>query len=285
MIINRQTTALVVDSTADLTEELAADPNVTMVPLTVYFGDEAFLDWVDIRPDEFYEKLKSAPQLPRTSQPSAGVFLEEYKKLRQKYERVYSVHLSSHLSGTWASAEVARGEIDGVEVVDSEMATCGISLLVDRLLALMDKGVSEEEFKAYIEQFRKNKVLLFLPTTLDQLAKGGRIGRAQHLLGTLLNVKPVLSVVDGVVDAHKKVKGLRQALEAMRDGVVNATQPGKPVYVALAHALNEETLAQFRELLEAVPDRDIQIRLTTVVGAVIGTYAGPGAIAVGVIQG
>ena len=157
---------------------MAADPNVTMVPLTVYFGEEAYLDWVEIQPDEFYRKLAAAPQLPRTSQPSAGAFLEEYKRLRQKYERVYSVHLSSHLSGTIASAEVARQQIDGVELVDSEVATCGVSLLVDRLLALMDKGVSEEEFKAYIEHFLKNKVLLFIPTTLDQLAKGGRIGRA-----------------------------------------------------------------------------------------------------------
>jgi DegV family protein with EDD domain len=284
MIINRQTTALVVDSTADLPKHLAADPNITMVPLTVYFGEESYLDWVEIQPEEFYRKLAASPQLPRTSQPSAGAFLEEYKRLRKKYERVYSVHLSSHLSGTIASAEVARGQIDGVEVVDSEMATCGLSLLADRLLALMDKGVPEEEFKAYIQHFVEKKVLIFIPTTLDQLAKGGRIGRAQHLAGTLLNVKPVLTVIGGVVDVLKKVRGLGQALEAMRDGVLEGTEPGKTVYVALAHGLNEELLGQFRQLLEAVTDRDIQIRLTTVVGAVIGTYAGPGAVAVGAIQ-
>ena len=284
MIINRQTTALVVDSTSDLPSHMAADPSITMVPLTVYFGDEAFLDWVDIQPDEFYRKLAAAPQLPRTSQPSAGAFLEEYKRLRQKYERVYSVHLSSHLSGTIASAEVARQQIDGVELVDSEMATCGVSLLVDRLLALMDKGVAEEEFKAYIEHFLKNKVLLFLPTTLDQLAKGGRIGRASHLVGTLLNVKPVLGIVDGVVDVYKKVRGLGQALEALRDGILEATEPGKTAYLALAHGLNEELLGELRHLLEEVDDRDFQVRFTTIVGAVIGTYAGPGAVAVAAIR-
>jgi DegV family protein with EDD domain len=284
MIINRKTTALVVDSTADLPSGMAADPNITMVPLTVYFGEEAFLDWVDIQPQEFYAKLAASPQLPRTSQPSAGAFLEEYKRLRKTYERVYSVHLSSRLSGTWASAEVARGQIDGVEVVDSEVATCGTTLLLDRLLALMDKGVPEEEFKAYIEHFIKNKALLFVPTTLDQLAKGGRIGGAAHLMGTLLNVKPVLTVIEGRVEPFKKVRGLSQALEAMRDGVLEATQPGKTTYVALAHGLNEETLAQFRALLEEVTDRKIEIRLTTIVGAVIGTYAGPGAVAVAAIQ-
>lgn len=284
MIINRQTTALVVDSTSDLPSHMAGDPNVTMVPLTVYFGDDGYLDWVEIQPEEFYRKLEAAPQLPRTSQPSAGAFLEEYKRLRQKYERIYSVHLSGHLSGTMASAEVARQQIDGVELVDSEMATCGVSLLVDRLLALMDKGVPEEEFKAYIDHFLKNKILLFLPTTLDQLAKGGRIGRASHLVGSLLNVKPVLGIVDGVVDVYKKVRGLGQALEALRDGVLEGTDPGKKAYLALAHGLNEDLLAQLRQLLEAVDDRDLQIRFTTIVGAVIGTYAGPGAVAVAAIK-
>ena len=197
---------------------------------------------------------------------------------------MYSVHLSSKLSGTIASAEVAKQQVDGVEVVDSEVATCGVSLLVDRLLALMDKGVSEEEFKAYIEHFIKNKRLLFIPTTLDQLAKGGRIGKAQHLMGTLLNVKPVLTVIDGAVDVHKKVRGMSQGLEALRDGILEGTEPGKPVYVGLAHGLNEELLAQLRKLLEETPDREIQVRLTTVVGAVIGTYAGPGALAVAAIQ-
>jgi DegV family protein with EDD domain len=284
MIINRKTTALVVDSTADLTEQMAADPNLTMVPLTVYFGEDAYLDWVEIKPEEFYARLASAPQLPRTSQPSAGAFLEEYKRLREKYERVYSIHLSSRLSGTIASAEVARGQIDGIEVVDSEVATCGVSLLIDRLLALMDKGVSEEEFKEYIEHFRKHKLLVFMPTTLDQLAKGGRIGKAQHLAGTLLNVKPILMVEDGVVDAYKKVRGLGQALEAMRDALLEATEAGRTVYVALAHGLNEEILGQFRQLLGEIDDREIQIRFTTVVGAVIGTYAGPGAVAMAAIQ-
>jgi DegV family protein with EDD domain len=284
MIINRQTTALVVDSTADLPQSMLADPNVTMVPLTVFFGDLGYLDWIEIQPEEFYKKLAESPALPRTSQPSAGAFLDEYKRLRQKFERVYSIHLSSKLSGTIASAEVARQQVDGVEVVDSEVATCGVSLLVDRLLELMDKGVPEEEFKAYIDHFLQKKLLLFIPTTLDQLAKGGRIGKAQHLMGTLLNVKPVLIVTDGVVDVHKKVRGMTQGLEAMRDAILEATDPGKPVYIALAHGLSEEPLAQLRQLLEAVTDREMNIRLSTIVGAVIGTYAGPGAVAVAAIQ-
>lgn len=284
MIINRENTAVVVDSTADLPEYLAKDPNLTLIPLTVYFGEEAFLDWVEMEPPEFYERLSKAPELPRTSQPSAGAFLEQYTRLRERYERVYSVHLSSQMSGTIASAEVARSQIDGVKVVDSQLATGGIALLVDRIMERVDRGTTEEELDAYIERFQKEKVFYFLPTTLDQLYKGGRIGKASHLVGTMLNIKPVLTIEEGVIDVYKKVRGVRQALEVMRDGLVEHTRPGATTYVSLSHGLNEPVLNQLRELIEGVADRDIQIRLTSIVGAVIGTYVGPKAVAVCFIQ-
>ncbi|MFH1834467.1 MAG: DegV family protein [bacterium] len=284
MIVERGTTAIVVDSTADLPDYLAADPNISMVPLTVYFGEEAYLDWVEIKPVEFYERLVTAAELPRTSQPSAGAFLEEYRRLRERYERVYSVHLSRQLSGTCASAEVAQSQIDGVKVVDSQLATGGIALLVDRLVELLDRGTPEEEFDAYIDRFVAGKTFYFLPTTLDQLLKGGRIGRASHLVGTLLNIKPVLSIDEGVVDVYRKVRGLRQALEVMRDGLLERTQPGLITYVSLSHALNQPVLEQLRELVEGATDREIRIRLTSVVGSVIGTYAGPGAVALCFVQ-
>ncbi len=284
MIINRETTAIVVDSTADLPEHLANDPNISMVPLTVYFGEEAYLDWVELKPEEFYQRLKTSPSLPRTSQPSAGAFLERYKALRERFDRIYSVHLSSKFSGTCASAEVAQSQVDGVRVVDSELATGGIALFVDRLLDRLDRGTPEEEFEAYIERFRREKIFYFLPTTLDYLYKGGRIGRASHLVGTLLNVKPVLAIEGGVIDVYRKVRGLSQALQVMRDGLVENTVPGKTTYVGYAHALNEPVLAQLRELVESVPDRDIQVRTVSIVGSVIGTYVGPGAVSLSFIQ-
>jgi len=284
MIIDRSTTAIVVDSTADLPDYLARDPNITMVPLTVYFGEEHFLDWVELEPAEFYERLKVAPELPRTSQPSAGAFLERYRELRERYQRVYSVHLSGKLSGTIASAEVAAGQIDGVKVVDSELATGGIALFIDRIIDRLDRGIPEEEFEAYLEKFVAEKIFYFLPTTLDQLYKGGRIGRASHLVGTLLNIKPVLIIDGGVIDVYKKVRGVRQALEVMRDGLVQNTKPDLATYVSLSHGLNPPVLEQLRELVLGVTDRNIEIRLTSVVGSVIGTYVGPDAVALCFIQ-
>jgi DegV family protein with EDD domain len=284
MIVDRTTTAIVVDSTADLPDYLASDPNISMVPLTVYFGDEAYLDWVELKPHEFYERLKTSPVLPRTSQPSAGAFLDRYRSLRERYERVYSVHLSSKFSGTCASAEVAQSQIDGVRVVDSELATGGIALLVDRLVERLDRGTPEEEFDAYIARFLAEKTFYFLPTTLEYLHKGGRIGRASHLVGTLLNIKPVLSIDDGVIDVFKKVRGVTQALEVMRDGLLEHTQPGRATYVSLSHAYNEPALTQLRGLIEAADDRDIRLIPTSIVGPVIGAYVGPGAVALCFVQ-
>ena len=179
---------------------------------------------------------------------------------------------------------MAQGQIDGVKVIDSELATGGTALLVDRMLERLDRGTPEEEFDAYIDRFVAEKTFYFLPTTLDQLYKGGRIGRASHLMGTLLNIKPVLTIVEGEIDVYKKVRGVRQALEVMRDGMVEHTRPDLTTYVGLMHGLNEPALEQLRELILGVEDRRVEIRFTSVVGAVIGTYVGPQAVALGFIQ-
>jgi DegV family protein with EDD domain len=284
VIVSRATTALVVDSTADLPDELAADPNLTLVPLTVFFGEESYLDWVELKPREFYEKLAAAPRLPTTSQPAPGVWIEIYTKLRERFSRVYSVHLSSHFSGTYETARMIAAEMDGVKVVDSQLATGGFALLVDRMMARIDQGIPEEEFDAYIDCFLANKTFFFLPTSLDYLYKGGRIGRASHLVGTLLNIKPVLMIEDGVADVYKKVRGTRQALEAMRNGLLERTDPGSDVFANLSHGYNLALMEQLRESLEAVDDRRVHLRPPSIVGSVIGTYIGPGALGLGFIQ-
>ena len=289
MILDRSNTALVVDSTADLPDSLANDPNLTIVPLTVFFGDEAYLDWVELRPEQFYQKLTTYPALPRTSQPAPAVWFELYTKLRRKYERVYSVHLSAEFSGTFQTArmvadEMAADGIGGVRVVDSRLATGGIALLVDRMMERIDRGTAEEEFEAYLEYFRRHNTFVFLPTTLDYLYKGGRIGRASHLVGTLLNIKPVLTIEDGVADVLKKVRGVPQALETMRDCLLERTEPGSDVYANLSHGMNLPGMERLQGLVTAIADRRIHLRPPSIVGSVIGTYAGPAAVGLGFIQ-
>lgn len=284
MIIDRTTTALVVDSTADLPDNLVHDPNLTVVPLTVFFGEEAYLDWVELEPEQFYEKLVAGPTVPTTSQPAPGVFAELYSRLREQYQSVYSVHLSAEFSGTCETARAAAAEIDGVTVVDSRLATGGIALLVDRMMERIDRGVPQEEFDAYIEYFHANKTFIFLPRRLDYLYKGGRMGRASHLFGTLLNIKPVLTIEDGVADVYKKTRGLRQALEMMRDCLLERTEPGADVYANLSHGVNLPDMERLRDLLLAVSDRRIHLRPPSIVGSVIGLYVGPGAVGLTFIQ-
>lgn len=284
MILNRQSTALVVDSTADLPDSLSADPNITVVPLTVHIGNESYLDWLELTPDAFYRKLSTCQGLPRTSQPAVGVFRQIYQGLRECHSHVYSIHLSSEFSGTYTSACMAQQDVEGVTVIDSRLATGGIALLVDRLMARLTSGIEKADLDAYISRYISERGFFFIPETLDYLAKGGRIGRAAHLMGTLLSVKPVLQIKDGMADAYKRVRGMRQALNALRDALVQHTQPGRPVYVALMHALNLPLLERLREAVGAIPDRDIEIRLTSIVGPVIGTYSGPGAVGICFIQ-
>jgi DegV family protein with EDD domain len=289
MILNRSNTALVVDSTADLPEGLAADANITIVPLTVSFGEEAYLDWVELGPEQFYRKLASSSQLPHTSQPAPGVFSDLYGRLRGRFERVYSVHLSAEFSGTFETARMVAEEMaaDGkgvIRVIDSRLATGGFALLVDRMIERIDRGTDEKEFEIYLEYFRQNNTFVFLPTTLDYLYRGGRIGRASHLVGSLLNIKPVLMIDDGVADVYKKVRGVPQALQIMRDCLLDRTKPGSDVYAGLAHGMNLPLLERLQELVTGVADRRIHLRPPTIVGSVIGTYAGPGAVGLGFIQ-
>lgn len=284
MILDRHTTAIVVDSTSDLPPDLVGDSNLTMVPLTVYFGEEAFLDWVQLKSAEFFRKLATASELPKTSQPPVGEFVQVFKTLREQYARVYSIHLSSKFSGTYESARIAALEVDGVKVIDSRYATGGLALLIDRLVERLDRGTSEEEFDAYIARYLKEATFLFIPDTLDYLHKGGRIGRASHLIGTMLSIKPVLTIDDGMVSVYKKARGSRQALNIMRECLLERTLPWRDTYVGLTHSFNEPLLQQVKDMVLDAPDRIVHLRGTSVVGSVIGTYIGPGAVGVGFIQ-
>jgi DegV family protein with EDD domain len=281
--LDRTNTAILVDSTADMPPYLAEDPNVSMIPLLVRFGEETYRDWIDMKPEQFFPKLKAAPELPTTSQPSVGAFIQEYQRLRAAYDHVYSIHLSAHLSGTIASATLAAEEVDGVVVIDSLDVCHSLSLLVDRLLSKLDGGTTHEEIMAYIEHYKSTRGMLFLLSTLDYIYKGGRIGRASHLMGGLLNVKPILTFVDGSVEPYKKVRGDRKAFETMVEYFLERTVPGKPVYLALGQAEWPERLETLLEMLEAT-GRQIDLRMKGQIGSVIGTYSGPGAIVVFFVQ-
>jgi DegV family protein with EDD domain len=283
VIIDRDTTALVVDSTADLSDGLLHDPNVTVVPLTVFIDGRPYLDGVDLTPEQFFEKLVAAPVLPTTSQPSPGTWLEVFRRLRERYRRVYSIHMNGSYGGSYATACLAAAQIDGVTPIDSQLVSNGEALLVDRLLARLDAGTPEDEFAAYIEHFRAHETFFFLIDDLYYAHTGGRLGRASYLVGNALHIKPILFLDDGITEIFRKARGWRAGLRTMRDGFVERTQPDRDTHVMLGHALNPTGLADLQELVMAT-DRRIHLRPPSVVGSVIGVHAGPRTLGLAFIQ-
>lgn len=273
--LTRANTCILVDSTADMPESLAADPNVRMIPLLVRFGDEIYKDWIDITPPVFYSKLRAAKELPTTSLPSVGEFTDTYRRLKETWPYIFSIHLSSKISGTFDSATVAAEAFEDVTVVDSEICSLGVSLLVERMLLKLEQGVDYAALAEYVEWFKRTRGMLFLLDTLEYIAKGGRIGRAASLAGSLLSIKPILTFTDGLVTPFKKARGEKKALQLIVDTFLEDTKPGSPVIATIGHGDDIEKAEELRRLIEAT-DRDVDMRFIGYVGSVIGTYGGPG---------
>jgi len=273
---------LVVDSTCDLTPEWLAAHDITMVPLTVLFGSEEFLDWVELRPDEFYEKLASYPGLPKTSQPTPAAFSEAYASLAQQgCEEIVSIHLSGPLSGTIQSATLAAAEAPvPVHVVDTHKVTQAVALCIIEAMSARDAGASAEEIADVARRAAQNTRLFFLLDTLDYLVKGGRAGKAQALAASLLNIKPVLEMnADGIIEPFKKVRGERQAIQALVDTVVEDAARLGHLKLGLLHACHPDRMTNLKQLI-LDSGADVEIVTEGTIGAVIGTYAGPGALGV-----
>jgi DegV family protein with EDD domain len=275
--LTRHNTAIVLDSTADFPDAQIRFPNMRVVPLYVRFGEESFRDYVELDPRDFYRRLKLAPELPTTSQPTPQDFVSTYHAL-SGYERIYSLHISARLSGTFQSASLASAEEgERIRLVDTESASVGIGMLALAVQDLLGRGTTDEEIEALAERYKKEAGLLFTVDTLEFLAKGGRIGRARALAGSLLNVKPILTIEAGEVVPLTRVRGRQKALDEFRKRFEAATTDGPGLAVGIAHAEAEETVEQLRELV-AKARPQAEIRLVTSLGAVVGTHAGPGTV-------
>jgi DegV family protein with EDD domain len=276
--LTAENTAIVLDSTADFPEAPNRFPNMRVVPLSVHFGDESFRDGVDIHPDEFYARLASAPQLPTTSQPAPAEFLAAYEELAG-YERILSLQISATFSGTYASAQAAAESLgDGrVRVVDTRTVSAAITVLALAIQRRLARGTSDEEVDELVARFQAAAGLLFTVDTLEYLAKGGRIGRAAAFAGTLLNVKPILTIRDGELVPLKRVRGAQKALDEFRDAL--EALPDRPeLRLALAHVAAPGRLDALRGIVDQVrPNATVEV--STALGAVVGTHAGPGALA------
>jgi len=281
-LLTLDNTAIVTDSTCDPPVGYFERENLRLVPLKVHFGDETYRDGVDLTSDAFFEKLAGSEVMPTTSQPTVAEFDACYRELRQRYEHVFSLHLSRLMSGTFEAATMAAREHGSVEVYDTRKVSVVVTLLIDRLLARLEQGIEADDFRAYIDSFDERSGLVFQVATLEYLRRGGRIGRAQSMVGDILGIRPVLHCDDGEVTAYAKVRGERKALAAMTTYLEERTSLDDTIFACLFHAGAPQALEPLRErLLAARPQTEFV--LTSKVGAVVGTHAGPGTFAYGMI--
>jgi len=280
MELTRQNTAIVLDSTSDFVDARERHSNMRVVPLYVLFDGEPFRDQVDIDSAGFYERLARASSLPTTSQPTPADFLACYEELvREGFERIWSLHLTSKLSGTHESAVRAAAELGGdrVRVVDTETASLACALLAEAIDRRLERGTTDEEIEGLVERFLRENGVVFTVGTLEYLQKGGRIGKGQALAGSLLNVKPILSVEDGVIVPVARARGRQKALQEFERLFTAETEDREGLHLAIAHANAPEWIDVLTELATRSRPK-ATIDLVEPLGAVVGTHAGPGAV-------
>lgn len=263
------TTAIVTDSTTSLQPEVRERPDLRVVPLSFHFGaEETYLDKVDMTDREFYERLREAEEFPTTSQPPAGAFVEAYEEL-SAYDDVLVITISRQLSGTYESATAAQGMVERpVEVLDSRSAEMGSGLIVRAALRAIDEGRDFREVRRAAEEAIRDVEVFFAVGTLEYLHRSGRIGRAQKLFGTALNIRPVLTLVEGTVTPYKRVRGRKKQIAALVEEVKPAIEAGKTPYFGHVDA---------RESLDGLlSELGIEEPLVAEIGGVVGSHVGPG---------
>ncbi len=278
MRLTAANTAVVVDSTADFPESEQRFANWRVVPLYVRFGAESLRDYEEIKPSEFYARLRTVGELPTTSQPTPGDFVAAYEALAD-YERVLSLHISGRLSGTIESARMAAQQVDGdrIRIVETGTASAAVAMLGLAIQRRLERGTSDDEVDELVERYRREAGLLFTVDTLEYLARGGRIGKARAFAGQMLKIKPILTIRDGEVLPVKRVRGNQKAFMEFVTEFTGSTRDEPGLRVGIAHADAPERAQALIEMVERERPQ-AEIELVTSLGSVVGTHAGPGTV-------
>ena len=269
---------IVTDSTADLPPALAAELGITVVPVYLRFGDEVFRDRVDISEEDFYHRLLLDPIHPSTTQPTPQDFVDAYQKLSQEADGIISIHITSKLSGTYNSAIQGKKMAEGrcpIEVIDSETVSIAIGLIVMEAVKMARSGKSLQQVVAEVKQIIPSVRLLFLLDTLKYLLKGGRIGKSKALLGSILNVKPLLTIKDGELVPIGQARSRDKGMQRLFDFVKNATGIQE---LAILHSTTPDEAQALAERIGSIFPRE-RIMLARL-GPGLGVHGGPGALAI-----
>lgn len=273
--------AIVTDSTADIPKELCEKYKITVVPLTVIFGEETFLDdGKDIPLEEFYKKLKTSEAFPTTTQPTPADFVRTYSELLKNNDSIISIHISKKMSGTIPSTEAAKKELSGkdIEVIDSEAVHMPCGFLVLKAAQLANEGKSKQEIINAVNDLKTKMKVLFVPSTLEYLKKGGRIGRAKALLASILEIKPILTIHLGEVSPYKNTRRWSQAKNELIDSMEKMTENGGNMIVSVG---DSDFKDEGDEMAERIKNKFNPKQLLRVdIGCVVGAHLGPGGIGI-----
>lgn len=268
--------AIVTDNTADIPKKLYEKYKITIVPLTVIFGDESYkADGVDLSIKDFYEKLKVSKQLPKTVQPSPGDFIIIYKELLKNYDAIISIHISKKMSGTVDSALIAKKEFQDkkIEVVDSGLVHMPLGFLAIEAAMMAEKGASIEQILDRINMLKPNMKSLFVPKTLEYLQKGGRIGRAKSLIASLLEIKPILTINYGEVSPYKNTRRWNKAKEEILTSMKVILPSPENLIVSVGDLDLKEDGEEMAERIKAEFNPRELIRVDF--GIIVGAHLGP----------
>ena len=272
------TVKVITDSTADLPPALAEELGITVVPLNVHFGTEVYRDGVEITADEFYRRLVTESRLPTTSQPTPGDFLSAYDEMGQTTDEIISVHISAKLSGTMNSATQALEEYAGssrIEIVDSMQGSMGLGVVAIAAAEAASRGGSLDDVVTETRAALPNVGFIGLVDTLEYLEKGGRIGKAQAFVGSLLRIKPLLTIRDGEAHPLERARTRAKGVDRMCE-LVQAEMPLKDLAVVYT-TTPDEARALAQRLQSFLPQGEV---ILSQVGPVVGTYLGPGVLGV-----
>ena len=274
--------AIVTDSTSDIPRDLCEKYKIKVVPLTIIFkGDRNYLDnGTDITIKEFYKKIRTAETLPTTTQPSPGDFLEVYRELLKNYDSIISIHISKKMSGTIPSVEMAKKELPGkdIEAIDSELVHMPCGFLVIKAAQLAQEGKTKDEILKAVYDLKSKMKILFIPSTLEYLKKGGRIGRAKGLLASLLDIKPILTINFGEVSQFKTTRRWGQAKIELINSMKNMIVNGEKMVVSVADSDAKEEGDEMAERIKETFNPRQLLRVD--IGCIVGTHLGPGSIGI-----
>lgn len=271
--------AIVTDSTCNLPDEIVEQYGITVIPMIVNWDGTSLLDGVDIQPGEFYERLSSSRTLPTTSQPSAGECLKHLTKVAETAESIVGIFISDELSGTLDSVRTAVSMMKEthMEIVDSRAASMGLGFIVLEAARAAERGMSAQEVAELARSLVPRTRVLFVVDTLEYLHKGGRIGGARRLIGSMLSVKPLLHLVDGKIEALASIRTKKKAMRHMLD-VVKEEAAGRKIHASVINAVAPQQGEALRASLDA--EHEVVEFISSELSPVIGTHVGPGTVGI-----